>query len=129
MRVGRKAKQARALGTQLQDFADDRVVVAGIAVIAAVDEGLPNLFAQVAARGVGEERFDGRARVGDDPFAFFAATLGVRSKARAQRVGQAGEIVCFFEDEILLTLVTEQILTEACEEAGKALIDFAEPLL
>ena len=38
-------------------------------------------------------------------------------------------IIDRLEHEILLTLVTEQILTEACEEAGKALIDFAEPLL
>jgi len=129
VRVGREAKQARALSAQLQDLPDDRVVVAGITVVATVDEGAPDLFAQIAARGVGEERLDGRARIGHDPFAFFAATLGITGKAGAQRIGQAGEIVGVVEHEILLALVAQQILTEAREEAREALIDFTEALL
>ena len=55
----RVPEQARPLGAELQDLADDRIVVARIAVVAATHELAPHLFAQVATGGVGEEGLDG----------------------------------------------------------------------
>ena len=59
VRMRRMAEQSRPLGAQLQDLADDRVVVARIAVVAAAHELAPDLLAQVATGGVGEEGLDG----------------------------------------------------------------------
>ena len=59
VRMRRVAEQSRTLGAQLQDLADDRVVVARIAVVAAAHELAPDLLAQVATGGVGEEGLDG----------------------------------------------------------------------
>ena len=42
-----EAEEFCAFGSQLKDFGDDRVVVVLVAVIAAVDEHAPRLFAQV----------------------------------------------------------------------------------
>ena len=47
--VGRIAEQLGAVGAQLHDLGDQRIVVVGIAIVAALDERLPHLLAQ--ARG------------------------------------------------------------------------------
>ena len=86
VRVCRVAQQASPLGAQLQDLADQRVVISRVAVVAAVDESAPDFLAQLTARGVGEEGFDRRARVGHDPLALLPAALRVRCEPGAQRL-------------------------------------------
>ena len=49
VRVRRVAEQLGALGAELEDLGDDRVVVVLVAVVAAVDEHAPRLLAQIAA--------------------------------------------------------------------------------
>ena len=72
VRVRGVAQQLRTFKAQLQDAGDERVVVVGISVVAAVDELAPHFLAQVAAGGAFEERLDAGARVGNGPLACLA---------------------------------------------------------
>ena len=47
--MGWETKQLGSLGAQLQNFADDAVVVVLVAVVAAIHKHAPGFFAQVAA--------------------------------------------------------------------------------
>ena len=127
--VGPVAEQLRPLGAQLQDLRDDRVVVVGVAVVAAAVEGAPDLLAQVAAVGVGEERLHARPRVEHGPLALLAPLLGGGGRGGAQRVGQAGEVGLLVEEEDVVRLVGEQVLAEPRVERGQPLVDLREPLL
>ena len=95
--VRREAEQPGALGAQLQDLGDDRVVVVRAAVVAAVDEHPPDLLAQVAARPSrsGTARCDERV-LSDRPLALLAARLGGRRRARRARTraGRRGPPPC-----------------------------------
>ena len=71
MRVRREAQKFGALGTQLQNFCNGRVVVMLVAVVATVHEHAPGLFAQITAIRVSKERVDGRAGVHDHPARLF----------------------------------------------------------
>ncbi len=70
---GRVTQQLGALLAQLQDLDDGRVVVVGIAVVAARRESLVDLLAQVAPGRALQERLDRGARQGDDGLAGHAA--------------------------------------------------------
>ena len=57
MGVGREPQKLGPLGAQIEDLADPGVVVADVAVVAPAVERLPDLLAQIAAVGIGEEGF------------------------------------------------------------------------
>ncbi len=87
------AEQPGALGAQLQDLGDDRVVVVGVAVVAAAVVGAPDLLPQVAPVGVGQERLHAGAGVEDRPLAVSAPgtrrrLLRRRAESRAGRRGR-----------------------------------------
>jgi hypothetical protein len=71
------AEQADPLVAQAQDLGDERVVVVVAAVVAAAVVGAPDLLAQLAVVGVGEERVDRRAGVGDRKLAGVTAGPGL----------------------------------------------------
>jgi hypothetical protein len=123
------AEQPRTLGAQLQHLADPGVVVARVGVVAAVDEAAPDLLAQVATRGVGQERLDGRAGVGDQPAALEAAGRGVGRRTGAHGFGESGEVSRVLEQQVALVLVGQQVLAELREQRREPLVDFGQPLL
>ena len=90
---------------------------------------LQGLFAQVAARGEGQERLHRRAGVGDDPLAFEA--LGRRRGRRGlDHVGrQSGEVVRAGQHQGLALLVAEDVLAEGGVEVGEILVDLGQALL
>jgi hypothetical protein len=127
--VSLEAEEFRPLGPQLEDLGDDRVVVLGVAVVAAAVVGAPDLLAQVAPVRVGEERLHAGPRVEDGPLALLAALLGGGGGGRAQRVGQAGEVGLLVEEEHVVGLVGEEVLAELRVEGGQPLVDLGHPLL
>jgi hypothetical protein len=128
VRVRGIAEQLGALGAQREDLADERVVV-GRAGVAAVDEHAPGALAQVAPGGVGEERVDRRARVGDQPRARHAARLRVGRRGLAHRGGEPRELGAVAQHEELVGLVLQQVLAEARVEPGEPLVDGRQPHL
>src|SRR3546814_15355707 len=72
MRVGRETEQFGALLAQLQYLGDRRIGVVRVAIVAAADERLVNLFAQRAVGRVLQHRLRRRSRVLDRPLAGLA---------------------------------------------------------
>jgi hypothetical protein len=99
------------------------------AVVAAVHEHAPGLLAQVAAVGVGQQRLDARARVGDHPLALLAARLRDLGRAGLHRRRQAGELGLVLDDDLAVVLVGEHVLAEFREQRGQLLVDLGEFLL
>uniref|UniRef100_A0A0N5A0Y1 NAD-specific glutamate dehydrogenase n=1 Tax=Parastrongyloides trichosuri TaxID=131310 RepID=A0A0N5A0Y1_PARTI len=71
-----EAQQLGALLTQGDDTGDGRLGVVGVAVVAALDELAPDLFAQGAVVGEGQEGIDAGAGVDDGPALDVARTRG-----------------------------------------------------
>src|SRR3546814_18240785 len=63
MRVGRETEQLGALLAQLQYLGDRRIGVVGVAIVAATDERLVDLFAQLAVGRALQNRLRRRSRV------------------------------------------------------------------
>ncbi len=61
--MGLVAKQMGTVGAQLDDFRDQRVGVVGIAIVAAIDERLPDLLAKRSITRKAQHRIDRRTRV------------------------------------------------------------------
>ena len=122
--VGLVAQQLGALDAQLQDLADDGVVVGRAAVVAAVDERAPDLLARRADRALGQERVDAGAGVDDDELARKLARGGVRGRGVLQALGQAGQIGVRQLDPGVL--VGQQVLAELGVEAGQFGVDRAD---
>ncbi len=129
MRVRREPEQLRALGPQLQDLRDRRVVVGCAAVVAAVHEHAPGLFPERAIIRIGEERLDARARVGDRPLALLAAAFRALRHAVAHALGQPGKIGLLFEVDHAFIFVLEHVLAESREQPGEFLVDLRRALL
>src|SRR3546814_9481738 len=79
MRVGRETEQFGALLAQLQYLGDRRIGVVRVAIVAAADERLVNLFAQRAVGRVLQHRLRRRASVLDRPLAGLAIGLDRQS--------------------------------------------------
>jgi hypothetical protein len=84
MRVCLVAEESRPLGAQLQDLGDQLVVVGGAAAVAAVHEHPPDLLAQRAILGVGQEGLDARTRIQHRPLALVTARPGGAGRRGAQ---------------------------------------------
>ncbi len=118
----RVAEQLCGLLAQREDFADDRVVVVGIGVVAARHERLVGFLAQIAPGRRLQERLDRGARQRHHRLAGLA-TLGRRRLGRGdEAVGQAGAIV-LAEFERPRLLVAEQMMAEARAKLGEPLVD------
>ena len=128
VRMGREAQQSGALGAQFQDPPDDGVVVAGIAVVAAVVEGPPDLLAQVATVGIGQERVDRGAGVEHRIFAGMLP-LGRRGAGRGAHVARQARQVRRVQEQGIVVLVGQQVLVEGREVAGQLEVDRRQPLL
>src|SRR3546814_9128852 len=84
MRVGRETEQLGALLAQLQYLGDRRIGVVGVAIVAATDERLVDLFAQRAVGRVLQHRLRRRSRVLDRPLAGLAIGFGRRRERRSE---------------------------------------------
>ena len=129
MRVGRIAEQLGAFGAQLKNLGDDRVVVVLVAVVAAIDEHAPRLFAQVATIGVSQKRIDRRTRVHDHPRARLFLRFGGSGGGIAQRLRQSGKFVFTLQNHELIRFFGEHVLAELREQTGELLIDLRKTLL
>ena len=125
---GRVAQDAGALLAQPQDLDDVGVVVVGVAVVAAGDEGLEHLLAQVAAGRALQERLDRGARQRHHRLAGLAALFGGGLGGGDEAVGQAGAVV-LAELQRPALLVGKQVVAEAGAEMGQPLVDLGHPLL
>ncbi len=119
MRVRGVAQQRDALGAQAQDLGDDGVVVVLVAVVAAVVVGAPDLLAQVALVGEGQERIHRRARVGDRVLARPAALLGRRGGGGDEGRREPAELILGQVGDVAL-LVGEHVVGEVGVEARRA---------
>ena len=111
-----------------EDLDDGRVVVVGVAVVAARGEGLEDLLAQVAPGRALQERLDERARQRHHRLAGHAALLGGGLGRRDEAVGQAVAIGLAELHEPVL-LVAEQMVAERGAEMRQPLVDLGHPLL
>ena len=130
MRVGLEAEELRALGAQGEDLGDRRVVVLRVAVVAPAVVGPPDLLAQVAPLGVGQEGLHARARVEDGPLPLLPARLGGGRRRGADGVGEAGEVPLALQEEHVVRLVREDVLGEAsCRGVARRWLISGEALL
>ncbi len=127
-REGREAQDFRGLLAQLQDFDDGLVVVIGVAIVAALDEGLVGLLAQVAPRRAFQERLHRGPRRGDDRLASHAALVSRGPGRGDEALGEPIEIAFAQLHEPLL-LVAEQMMAETGAEMREALVDLGHPRL
>ena len=104
------------------------VVVVGVAVVAAGDEGLVDLLAQLAPARALQERLDRGARQRHDRLAGHAALAGGGPGGGDEAVRKAVEIGLAELHEPVL-LVAEQMVAEAGAEMGQPLVDLGHPLL
>ena len=123
------AEEAGATGAELEDLADRGVVVGGTAAVAAADEHLEHLAAELAVVGIGEERLDARAGVLDHPFPFVTPSVGGRGGGRHLRLCQPLEPGGGVDDHETVVLVLEDILGKLRGERGELLIDGRHLLL
>ncbi len=86
MGVSLETEQPGAVGAELHDLGDRRVGVVGVAIVAAVDERTPDLLAERAVVGEGQDRIDRRARVDDGIFAGAELALLRRRQRRVLHV-------------------------------------------
>jgi hypothetical protein len=128
VRVRRVPQKPRSLAAQRHDARDGRVRVGFAAIVTAVLERLPHLFAQVAARRERQKRIDTRACVHDRPFSRKLSFFGCRLVRGAERRGQASQIRRFLEQHPAV-LVRQDLVAEIREQHGELLIDAPELLL
>ena len=119
-----KAQQLRALGPQLHDLGDGRVGVVGVAVVATADELAPDLLAQTAIIGEGQEGIDAGAGVDDHP-ALDPAGPCSGSRRRPVGRGHAGR-TGFAGDHGPGLFVADDLLAKACEDVGQGGVDAAQ---
>ena len=119
-----EAEQTRPLLTQLHDPGDDRIGVIGVAIVAAVDEFAPDLFAQGPVIGEAQEGVDARAGVDDGPALDIARPCsgGGRGLVRGRQSRHAG----FGRDHCPRVLVGDHLLPEAGEGVGQGRVDPAQ---
>ena len=125
---GRVAQKLGALLAQLQDLADGRVVVVGIAVVAARREGLVDLLAQVTPGRALQERLGRGARQRHDGLAFHAAIF-CRSLGGGHKTLRQALAVGLPELHEPVLLVAEQMMAEAGAELGQLLVDLGHARL
>ena len=118
------AQQGGALFPQADDLCDRGVGVVAVAVVAAVDELAPHLFAQGAVVGERQERIDAGAGVDDGP-ALKIARLGRSAGGGLVGVGQAGD-AGLVRDDGPGVLVGDDLLAEAGEGIGQGGVDPAQ---
>ena len=126
VRVTGETEELGAFGAQLQDLGNHRFVVVRARVIAAHRPHAPALFAQVAPRGVGNERLHRRPRIGEEPLALLALRCRSGRRRVAKVVRQSREIGFMVDDERVALFVGQLVLAEDREEAGKALVDLLQ---
>ena len=118
------AQELGALVAQLHDLGDGRVGVVGVAVVAAIDELLPDLLAQGPVVGEGQEGIDRRSRVQDRPALQVAAARGAGG-GRLVGVGQAPH-AGLVGDQRPGVLIGDDLLAEAGEGVGQGGVDPAQ---
>ena len=123
------AENLGRLGAQLEDVGDNGVVVVGTPVVAAADEHLERLLAQLPAGRKRQEGIHEGAAIGDDPFAVELALSGGLGGGVSQVFWQAGQLVGLLEYQELTFFVGEHILAKLGVEIGQLLVDGAELLL
>ena len=129
--VGGEARVTENLGAllaQLEDFENDGVIVVGVAIVAAGDEGLVELLAQVAAGGILQEGLDEGARQRHQHLARLAALVSGGLGGGDKAFRQTCKIVCTKLHGPLL-LVAEQMVAEVCREMCQPLVDLGGPRL
>src|SRR3546814_10550931 len=115
MRVGRETERFGALLAQLQYFGDRRIGVVGVAIVAAADERLVDLFAQRAVGRVLQHRLRRRSRVLDRPLAGLAIGFG-RRRERGDEAGFESREFGLVGNEGIKLLVAEQLRREGRSE-------------
>ncbi len=112
---------------QREDLGDQRVVVVLVAVVAARVVGAPDLLAQSALVGEGQERVHRRARVGDGVLPFLPAGRRRLRGRLHESLREAAELVGFEEEDVPL-LIREHVLREARVELRQTLVDLGVTL-
>ena len=125
MREIGKAEQARALGPQPHHLGDDLLVVGRSAVVAAMDEGLKGLLAQIAPAGKLQERLDARTRQRHH-IAVETAFFGVGLHGLANEIRQPGKFGFAFKDKLERLLVGQHVLAERGAQRREAFDDRGE---
>ena len=125
MREIGKAEQPRALGPQPHHLGDDLLVVGRSAVVAAMDEGLKGLLAQIAPAGKLQERLYARTRQRHH-IAVETAFFGIGLHGLANEIGQPGKLGLALKHKLERLLVGQHVLAERGAERREAFDDRGE---
>ena len=122
VRVRGVPEQPRALRPELQDLHDALVVVVLVSVVAPLDEHAPDLLAQVAPGGVGQEGIDARPRIDDRPLPGLSPRRGRGRRAVAHGLGKPGQVRLLLQEDHLRALLGEHVLAEVGVQPREALV-------